>query len=153
MLTRWLFDLVYKSCDLRQNLLGELHLLCPIPYVDPSLPQVIMELPNQHSVPALKISQDLLLVSGALQDIKDSRMLQPVSPGIPPAAFGAGGSMWAASFYYTSTFSSFSGWSGLMNLLSLVERDLKHRLLLCQLKELETKVSMSPILQIALDCA
>ena len=48
---------------------------------------------DQHSVPALKVSQDLLLVSGALQDIQDSEMLQPVSPGIPPAAFGAGGSM------------------------------------------------------------
>jgi 6-phosphofructo-2-kinase/fructose-2,6-biphosphatase 2 len=52
-----------------------------------------MELPNQHSVPALKISQDLLLVSGVLQDMKDYMMLQPASPGIPPAAFGAGGSM------------------------------------------------------------
>ena len=53
-----------------------------------------MELPNQHSVrPALKLSQDLLLVSGVLQDMKDSGTLQPASPGIPPAAFGAGGPM------------------------------------------------------------
>lgn len=51
-----------------------------------------MELPNQHSVPALKVSQDLRLVSGVLQDMKDSMMLQPASPG-PPAVFGAGGSM------------------------------------------------------------
>jgi 6-phosphofructo-2-kinase/fructose-2,6-biphosphatase 2 len=53
-----------------------------------------MELPNQHSArPALKLSQDLHLVSGVLQDMKDSGTLQPVSPGVPPAAFGAGGPM------------------------------------------------------------
>lgn len=58
-----------------------------------------MEPLHQHTGPALKTSRDLVLVSGALQDIKDNRMLPPASPGIPPAAFGAGGSMWAASFY------------------------------------------------------
>lgn len=52
---------------------------------------VIMELPNQR--PALKLSQDLHLVSGVLQDMKDSGTLQPSSPGIPPVAFGAGGPM------------------------------------------------------------
>jgi len=53
---------------------------------------------NHLSVP--QVSQDLKLVSGALQDFQDamqqgtdSGMLQPYSPGIPPATFGAGGPM------------------------------------------------------------
>ena len=49
-----------------------------------------MELPNQHSVPALKVSQDLVLVSGVLQDMQDSGTLQAE---IPPVVFGAGGPM------------------------------------------------------------
>ena len=48
---------------------------------------------DQFSAPALKISQDLVLVSGVLQDMQDSGKLQPVSPMIPPVAFGAGGPM------------------------------------------------------------
>lgn len=52
-----------------------------------------MELPKQLSVPALKVSQDLKLVSGVLQGMQDSGTLQPVSPGVPPVAFGAGGPM------------------------------------------------------------
>jgi 6-phosphofructo-2-kinase/fructose-2,6-biphosphatase 2 len=55
---------------------------------------------DRLSLPGLKVSHDLKLVSGALQDFKDSMqkradsgMLQPYSPGMPPAAFGAGGPM------------------------------------------------------------
>ena len=55
---------------------------------------------DRLSLPGLKVSQDLKLVSGALQDFQDkmqkraeSGMLQPYSPGIPPAVFGAGGPM------------------------------------------------------------
>jgi len=47
---------------------------------------------NRLEVPG-QVSQDLKRVSGVLQDMQDSGMLQPFSPGIPPAAFGAGGPM------------------------------------------------------------
>jgi len=67
------------------------HLLSPPSAVN--IISIIMELPNQLSVPALKVSQNLVLVSGVLQDMKDSEMLEPVSPGVPPLAFGAGGPM------------------------------------------------------------
>lgn len=56
-----------------------------------------MSADNHQSVPT--VSQDLKLVSGALQDFQDAMqqgtdtMLQPYSPGIPPATFGAGGPM------------------------------------------------------------
>ncbi|KAF9048470.1 6-phosphofructo-2-kinase-domain-containing protein [Panaeolus papilionaceus] len=39
------------------------------------------------------LSNDLKAVSGVLQDMKDAGTLQPISPGIPPVAFGAGGPM------------------------------------------------------------
>ena len=51
----------------------------------------IMVLPNKFSAPALKVSQDLTLVSGVLQDMKNAGI--PLSPEIPPVAFGAGGPM------------------------------------------------------------
>ncbi|KAF8952489.1 6-phosphofructo-2-kinase-domain-containing protein [Flammula alnicola] len=50
--------------------------------------------PSRLSVPgSVKVSQDLKLVSGVLQNMQDSGMIQPYSPGIPPVAFGAGGPM------------------------------------------------------------
>lgn len=44
-------------------------------------------------IPTLKITEDLARAAGVLQDMQDSGELQPMSPGIPPAAFGAGGPM------------------------------------------------------------
>lgn len=44
-------------------------------------------------IPTLKITEDLTRVAGVLQDMQDAGELQPMSPGIPPAAFGAGGPM------------------------------------------------------------
>ncbi|PPQ63923.1 hypothetical protein CVT24_010321 [Panaeolus cyanescens] len=44
-------------------------------------------------VPSSNLTSDLRAVSGVLKDMQDAGMLQPISPGIPPAAFGAGGPM------------------------------------------------------------
>ncbi|KAF5327775.1 hypothetical protein D9619_004559 [Psilocybe cf. subviscida] len=49
--------------------------------------------PSHLFVPGQKISQDLKRVSGVLRDMQKSGELQPTSPGIPPIAFGAVGSM------------------------------------------------------------
>ena len=54
--------------------------------------------PNLLSSPSV-VSQNLKQVSGALQDMKDRAtgikhaLAVPLSPDIPPAAFGAGGKM------------------------------------------------------------
>lgn len=40
-----------------------------------------------------KLSQDLNLVAGALQDMQNRELETFNSPGIPPVAFGAGGPM------------------------------------------------------------
>jgi hypothetical protein len=42
-------------------------------------------------IPTLRISENLTRVAGVLQDMQDAGELQPMSPGIPPAAFVAGG--------------------------------------------------------------
>ena len=50
--------------------------------------------PSRLSVPGTKVSQDLKLVSGMLQNMQESGQIPvPFSPGIPPVAFGAGGPM------------------------------------------------------------
>ncbi|KAJ3494306.1 hypothetical protein NLJ89_g10837 [Agrocybe chaxingu] len=54
----------------------------------------VMTGPSHLTVPGTKVAQDLKLVAG-LQDMQDSGQLplDPMSPGIPPAMFGAGGPM------------------------------------------------------------
>lgn len=44
--------------------------------------------------PSPKISRDLMCVAGVLQDMQDAGELQPMSLGVPPVAFVAGGPMW-----------------------------------------------------------
>ncbi|CAA7268194.1 unnamed protein product [Cyclocybe aegerita] len=55
----------------------------------------VMADPSHLTVPGTKVAQDLKLVAGVLQDMQDSGQLplDPMSPGIPPAVFGAGGPM------------------------------------------------------------
>lgn len=43
--------------------------------------------------PSPKISRDLMCVAGVLQDMQDAGELQPMSLGVPPVAFVAGGPM------------------------------------------------------------
>ncbi len=54
------------------------------------------------------VGQNLHRVSGVLQDMKDNAtrksLAVPMSPGIPPAAFGAGGKMWVTLFYFLIIF-------------------------------------------------
>lgn len=50
-------------------------------------------------IPTLRISESLTRVAGVLQDMENRRgELQAMSPGIPPAAFGAGSPMQVSTF-------------------------------------------------------
>lgn len=58
--------------------------------------------PNSNPTPTLRITDNLTRVAGVLEDMQAAGKLHPMSPGIPPLAFGAGGPMYVIySFIFT----------------------------------------------------
>ncbi len=77
-------------------------------FYPPSQPLNSIQIAKPNSsptAPTLRISDNLTRVAGVLQDMQAAGELQPMSPGIPPAVFGAGGPMYVllpSFFFFTS---------------------------------------------------
>lgn len=64
--------------------------------------------PNSNPTPTLRITDNLTRVAGVLEDMQAAGELHPMSPGIPPLAFGAGGPMYVIySFLFTPSYNEY----------------------------------------------